>query len=436
MANVYIYSGAGGAGTGADWANAYTTTAAAAAAKAAGDIFYIAHDHDENQGSAITITFPGTVTAPNLLLCVDRAGSVPPVSADLRTTAIIRTTGAFAITVNGFVYGYGVTIKPNSAAASGGGTINLTSAGSQVQRWDSSNFQTLTTSAASISFGAGSSMYWNNCTARFGAVGHSIAMTSACLLDWRNSTAVDGAGSAPTSLFIDPSRAGTIFLEGVDLNAMSSKTLFAATSFALKATLMRCKLPSTVTINAAPTGGIGKAEFTLIDCDNGAVNYRNEKHGYAGDLTTETTIVRTGGATDQTTPVAHKIITTSGASWAFPFTSLPLHTKWNDTVGSPVTVTVYGIWGGGAVPNKEDIWIDVEYHGSSGSPLGSIATSGNADVLASAACDTDTSTWGGSTTKFKMVATFTPQLKGPYTVYVRCGKASSTFYIDPKAVLS
>jgi hypothetical protein len=35
-----------------------------------------------------------------------------------------------------------------------------------------------------------------------------------------------------------------------------------------------------------------------------------------------------------------------------------------------------------------------------------------------------------------MAATFTPQNKGPLTVYIRCAKASSTFYIDPKVVLS
>jgi hypothetical protein len=444
MANVYVYSGAGGAGTGADWTNAYTTLVAAGAAKAAGDRFFVAHDHDENLGSALTVTLPGTVTAPNLVLCVNRAGSVPPVSADLRTTAILRTTGAFNVTVNGFAHVHGISVKSNSAAASGGGAISLSGAGSQVQRWDSCNFQALSTAATNIGFGAGTAMFWNNCTIRFGSASDTLNMTSACTFEWKNSTAIDGAGSVPNTLFSDPSRAGTIILEGVDLSALSSKTIFAATSFASKAYLQRCKLPATVTINGVPTGGIGKAEYTLINCDNGAVNYRNEKHAYNGDLTTETTVVRTGGASDGTTPVSHKIITTANSNFSFPFTCMALLSDWNDTVGSPVTVTVYGTWAtGSSVPNKEDIWIDVEYQGSSASPVGSIATSGNADVLASAACDSDGSTWGGTPagggtpTPFKMVATFTPQMEGPFTVYVRCARASTNaFYIDPKVALS
>jgi hypothetical protein len=34
-----------------------------------------------------------------------------------------------------------------------------------------------------------------------------------------------------------------------------------------------------------------------------------------------------------------------------------------------------------------------------------------------------------------MLATFTPQEKGPLTIYVRAAKASSTFYIDPKPIV-
>lgn len=85
MANHYVWSGATGGATGADWADAYLTLAAAATGSVAGDTFYVAHDHAETQASAMTITFPGTEASPNRVYCVDRAGSVPPVAADLRT---------------------------------------------------------------------------------------------------------------------------------------------------------------------------------------------------------------------------------------------------------------------------------------------------------------------------------------------------------------
>src|SRR5690242_12430843 len=123
MAHVYVDSNATGAGTGADWANAYTTLAAALTAKAAGDNFWVAHNHAETQTSAMTLTSPGTAANPCTVACVNKAGSVPPVSADLRTTATISTTGANAITAQGYMYCNGITLSAGSGAASVGITI-------------------------------------------------------------------------------------------------------------------------------------------------------------------------------------------------------------------------------------------------------------------------------------------------------------------------
>ncbi len=268
---------------------------------------------------------------------------------------------------------------------------------------------------------------------RFGNVGDTIALQRGRLV-WTNSpNAIASGGSLPTTLFgaTGPTQ---ITLECVDFSDMASKTLFASMASQTDILLKDCELPGTFTLNATQAGGVGQGNITVIRSASGATNYITEKHNYAGDLTTETTIVRTGGASDGTQAVAHKVITTANSSVLFPFTCIPL-SVWNDST-SAATATVYGIWGGGAVPKKEDIWIDVEYLGSALTPQGSFISSGNADILATADCDSDTSTWGGSTTKFKMAVTLTAGMKGPLTVYVRCAKASSTFYVDPKVVLS
>jgi hypothetical protein len=174
----------------------------------------------------------------------------------------------------------------------------------------------------------------------------------------------------------------------------------------------------------------------LIRCDSGATNYRTERYRYQGTLTTETTIVRTGGASDGTTPIAWKILTTADAEWHSPFECFPI-SIWNETTGSPIDVTVEGVWGGGAVPLNDEIWMDVEYLGSALTPQGSFTTTTKADILATGANTTASSeVWGGSTTEFKLVATITPEMAGPITVYVKAAKASSTFYIDPKITLS
>jgi hypothetical protein len=172
---------------------------------------------------------------------------------------------------------------------------------------------------------------------------------------------------------------------------------------------------------------------TLIDCDSGATNYRNELYRFGGNQVTETTIVRTGGASDGTTPVSWKIITDANARWIAPFESLPI-TVWSDTVGAK-TVSIYGYWNNASVPNNDDIWIEFEGLTDAGSPLSSIATSGKTSFLAAnAPIPSDASTWGGgvTTSKFKMSAAITAAMKGPISVTVKAAKASSTFYIDPK----
>jgi hypothetical protein len=166
------------------------------------------------------------------------------------------------------------------------------------------------------------------------------------------------------------------------------------------------------------------------------VNYNNAKYNYRGTLTTETTIVRTGGASDGVTPISWKVVTTANAKFEQPFECPPI-AIWNDTTGSPVTATIEGIWGGGAVPTDADIWVEVEYLGSSATPVSSFVSDAKATVLTTAASQAASSeTWGGSTTDFHLHVTFTPQMKGFVYARVKVGAASSTIYIDPKITLT
>src|SRR6185436_3707180 len=117
-------------------------------------------------------------------------------------------------------------------------------------------------------------------------------------------------------------------------------------------------------------------------------------------------------------------------TYSTPFECPPI-AIWNDTTGSR-TATVQGICGGGAVPNDDEIWLEVEYLGDASSPQGSFVNDGKADLLATAAAQTAASeTWGGSTTDFALAVTFTAAQKGWCYARVKIGKASSTFYIDP-----
>lgn len=437
MANVYVYSGAAGVGTGADWANAYTTLAAACTAKAAGDVFWVAHNHGETQASAMTITSPGTELLPCRIYCVNSAGSVPPVSADLRTTATVSTTGANSITIAGSVFECnGIRFSAGSAAFAA--SIGLNSAFNRTWRCVNCAFilnNTSPSSRISVPSTSGTNLVvWENTTAQFGNVSQRINVNGRFV--WRNTLSAI-AGTVPTFVMAANVASAVIVADGVDFSAVGSgKTLLTASSGAALAVLRDCKLGASVIVSDNSLGGPGGSEHMIVRCDSADTTYRSEKYSYAGTQVVDTTVVLSGGASDGTTPISWKIVTTATSSWEFPFECLPI-SIWNDTTGASVTVTLQGIWGGGAVPNNDEIWIDVGYLGTSGFPIVSQATSGKADGLASgSAIPAGSGTWGGSTTKFAMSATFTPMEIGPITVNVKVAKVSSVFYIDPKIAVS
>lgn len=441
MANWYVWSGAAGAGTGADWTNAYTTLLAAGAAKAAGDVFFVAHDHVETQASAKVIVFAGTEANPNRVYCVNRAGSVPPVSADLRTTAQILTTGAFSISIGGSLSEvYGLIIQAGDSTASA--TINLGSVSNKSQQYTNCSFRlngSATTSRIVWNSSANANaVVANNCTVQFTHV--SQFMNSAGRAIWRNTVSPILGAIFPTTL-LSFSAPGSWFLEGIDLSQLvTGKTLIngATTSANCTAVFKDCKLGG-ANITAAPTA-FGGCEITLIRSDNVDSNYRIQKNAYTGVVMTEAASFRIGGASDGTTPICWYITPSSGTINAnsFAFECPPI-TIWNETVGTPITVTLEGLYEDPTPPANDIIWIDVEYLGTSGFPLGNRATTARATMLETPTTySTSSAVWNtDGMTSFSMAVTITPEEKGPITIYVRAkSPPTSYYYVCPKPVIS
>ena len=439
MAVYYVYSGAAGAGTGADWANAFTTLTTAFATEAAGDTLYVAHDHAESTAGAVTLTSSGTVANPTKVVCVDRSGSVPPVSADRRTTAQVTTTGSNGITLTGVGVHYDGIIF-NCGTGSGGVNLLIASQLGAWHRFDNCSLRIPGTGASTISAAAlnvgGTVIELNNTTVSFGAIGQSIVVYG--VFRWSNTPSAL-LGTIPTTLFTltGSARGGAVECNGVDLSAAGSgKTIVAASAIpqAQSFRFVDCKLNASVTKSVTPTGP-GATLVDFIRCGATGVNYTVHRHRMSGLLVEELTVVRSGGASDGLTPIAWRVDTTVDCTYSMPFQCPPI-ARWNDTDGSPVTATVEGIWGGGAVPNDDEIWLEVEYLGDNSSPQGSFVNDGKANLLATAAAQTSSSeTWGGSTTKFKLAVTFTPQQPGWIYARVKVGRASSTFYVDPLVTL-
>ena len=440
MASYYVWSGAAGSANGSSWANAFTTLTAAVVTEVAGDTLYVAHDHVESTAGAVTLNSSGTFALPTKVVCVDRAGSVPPVSADRRATAQVTVTGANALGLGGCTHYDGIIFTAGNSTASASLSVASTAAATSV-RLDNCSLR-LGGSGVSgvINIGAaafgGCYVELNNTTFSFANVGQLITIIA--MLKWRNTPSAL-LGTIPTILFVpSASRGGSVECIGVDLSAAGSgKTIVGGSSNAQDCSFrfVDCKLNASVTKVVAPTSH-GANEIDFVRSGSSGANYAVNRTRVPGVLIEETTIVRTGGASDGTTPIAWRIDTTASCTYSLPFETPPI-AIWNDATGSAKTATVEGIWGGGAVPLDTEIWLECEYLGDASSPLGSFVADCAANLLTAGANQTSSSeTWGGSTTKFKLNVTFTAQQKGWIYARVKVGKASSTFYVDPMVTLS
>lgn len=451
MANIYVRSGAGGGATGVDWANAYLTLSAALAGGAAGDTFWVSEDHAETTAGNVALLSPGTPASPCQIYCVNHAGSVPPVAADLRTTATVSATGDL-ITVffqGGVSRCYGITFTCSNSTNRG--SISILNA----NVFDT-EFWVFDTCALVIG-GSGGSLAAGFClivggndtrseakatfintTVSFANSSQGIYCRANGHIFWKNTPSAL-AGTAVTGALFSAQDgqypAFPVELDGVDLSNYTSTALFEADN-AWDVSLNNCKLGVSGIDNIFNTPTSPFARLRLTNCDNGATNYQLGQKTYFGSQQRETTIIRTGGASNGTTGYSDKIITTAHVKPLVPYEALPI-AEWNDNSGASKTATIFGIWGGGAVPNNNDIWFELEYPGSASFPQSSLVSCGLATPISVAAGQpTDTSTWGGSTTPFKMQVTFTPQMKGWVTARVYCGAASQTFYVDPKLVIT
>lgn len=424
------------------WAAPHARIENASAWAAAGDTVYYSSNHAQTLASVYTAVLAGTLAAPCRYLCVEESGSghIPPTSADLKTGASLVTTGSSPINIgslSGLIQG--LLIWPGSNGSTAANTI-----GSATQANDLTlrNCVLKTGLAGQLALGLMGSSYGNRLTLEntqlnFPNAGATLTFAGEVL--WKNTPSAL-QGTIPTTLIVNTQGAcnDRLVCDGVDLSAAGSgKTLVGALSKAVDVYFQRCKIDAAVTVSAAQT--FPGANVWVIGCDSGYGTWRNEIHNCQGDLTTELTTVRTTGASDGVTPYSWKMATNANARKDVnPFRSFPIAIP-NDVITGSVVLTAYGIWNGagGALPNNDDCWMEIEYLGDASSPMASFATDGKADCLASASAQTsDSSTWGaGSTTKFSMSKTITaPAQAGPIIVTLCVGTPSVTVFYDPAII--
>jgi hypothetical protein len=414
---------------------------------------YVGDNHAETQSTAMNISFTSTI-APLKILCHNHSGPYPPAAGDLMTGATLTTSGNTQITLQiGPFYIYGLTFIGSATGVSATNYLILKATNvslGQLLYFDNCSFQ-IANNVGNASILIGDStiqqpdwIVWNNCTVKFGAA-QSLQLTN-CRFHWKNTGQVLVSGSTvPGNLFTTPGTSGVIdaMLEALDLSQLSNSLWTSAGATAIGNLLIKdCKLHASATVTPPASPGM---IVQLVRCDSGATAYKSTRYVNEGTETTETSITRVGGAVDPSSQAqSRKIVTGVNAHWLRPFRAEP-YAIWNGVTGANVVVTVDGTINAGSVPNNDDIWIEVEYLGSSATPLGTTVTTTKSNVLAAnAAVASDGSSWNGGGSgagwsPFKLVATLSspqPGMAGYIDVRVCAAKASTTFYLDPKIELS
>jgi len=293
-------------------------------------------------------------------------------------------------------------------------------------------------------------LWLKNATLRFGGAGSYINV--GCRL--RISGGSVAAGSATPTNFMyagQGGRGGLVEIEGFDFSNFSAGFSIAQAanmSWSGKFILRNCKLPagwSGSLINGAMTGYGAVGE--MHNCDAGDTNYRFRVQGYSGQIDSDIAVYRTGGASDGTTPISWRMTSSAGAVYPTVLLETPdLPAVWNTATGSSKTATVE-ITHDGATPLADgDVWLEVQYLGTNGSPLSTFVSDQKSLLAAGSAQATSAASWtgdsgtgpNGSATwhTLKLECNFTPQEAGYVQARVFLAKPSTTVFVDPKITVA
>lgn len=429
---------------GSTWALANATIAGSIADPiAAGDTIYVSDNHAESNGAGVTWTFPGTLASPNKIICADDAAEPPTAVSGASTWTM---TVAASHSFNGSFYWRGGTITGGNSGAS---NILFGQASTQsMQVFESVAFRLAGGSTAVIGLGSTGNtaqhmLDWRNVTVRGNNASQRLSMNAG---SWRwVGGGIESGGTAWSGLFgsfgTTGRQPGYFLGSSLDLSGLASSAQLFPTSAngPFLATLRNCKLPAAATLagSGVTTPGYRCEAF---NCDSGDTNYKVWIEDYAGSVKDETTIVKSSGASDGTTSLSWKMASSADAEYPFAILRSPEIQVWSDTTGAK-TATVEIAHFGAAALKDDEIWLEVEYLGTSGVPLGSVANDCKADVLATAADQaTSSAVWNGtgspSPIMQKLEVSFTTAEKGIIVLRVCLAKASTTVYVDPLVAIS
>lgn len=451
---IYVKNTGADTNTGAGFAVGLSkaTLAGADAIDVAGDTIMLSPTHTESTAATVTYSFAGTVANPTKVLSVDSDATDAPTGTVLG--AQINTTGAFHLRVGGNAYFEG--IRFNCGNASNAGILSLNNTGTANQAYKNCDiFESDTHPSAAISIGPTTSGSANltelvDCRFKISNATQYIGIANTVRISG-GSTAV-GTTSPTNGLFNAYTTTVPAFLlvENFDMSNLAVGVHLVgvpAASGAQRTGIFKfvtCKLPAGWTGNLISTPGTLTSPFfraEMYNCDAGDTNYRLWIACAFGSIKSEIALVKTGGATDGVTPLAWKMESTATANEYGGALKTGDFGKRSLAVGAAVTVTVDILHDSTTALTNAEVWLEVDYLGTVGFPLGVRATTKRATPLTTpAAVPASLATW--TTTgmvnpnRQKLAVTFTPQKHGYYVARVCYAKPSGVLYVDPTVQVS
>jgi len=396
---------------------------------AAGDTVKRHASHAETQTTQVTYSSPGTAASPLFVYTVNDADTALSTGASVSIAG-----GSDSYDFDGFTYDYGMTYI---GTAAGGTVVRYGSAGTNWWKLVSGGFTF--SGNSSITIGANASslddrlVEWENVVLSFNSTAGGVTLDG--YLTWKGGS-VTGA-TLPNTLISNVTTGPGAFLYayGLDLSALGSgKTIVAQQHGQMGDILFEnCKLGASVALTSGTIPGQGGLRVRFVNCDSAATNYRYQGSEYSGTITHETTIVLLAAT-------SRKMVSTSGSKFSHPLI-LDDIVVFNNVTGSAITVTAE-IVNDGLTLTDAEVWLEVEYLGTSGFPISTFINDGLADRLYGTPANQTSSSSGwvttglGSPVKQKLEVTFTPQLAGVLKCRVMLARASTTIYVDPQIVVS
>jgi hypothetical protein len=322
------------------WAKAATTAETAITGSAAGDDFLFDKAHSQS-GGAVVLTFPGTISNPNRVLC----GTPDTVSGlvDIATGAVV--TGTTSVTVNGCVKVHALKLVCSNNSAN---EMLLGSAIGSVQEWTDCTFQLSGTSNSSTvrsgnnTAGEGSMVRLVRPIFQFAVNGQRYEYAGrAFIINETRPTSTptqlvapysNGKGGWLTAIACDYTACGNSFNFFGDGQGGNVGEFFHPTVPSAWAGLVE------TTANSCP--GFSARVYNLLK--SGGATLRVRTRTVSGDIEDETTIVASGGvAADSVGSYSLKFIGTSSVSPRLA----RVYSDWMSSAVNSTTGATVNLWG-------------------------------------------------------------------------------------------